>query len=114
MMTDTWRTVLALALLLPSHGNAADLGPVLGDWVGEGLSCSVLEYGGADRGARVREGAIRFYESECVIRDVNARGSTFRIEMLCEGEGTTWREEVTLERRGKKMFIDGDGPYVRC
>jgi len=114
MTTNMRQTILTLAVLFPSIASAAHLDPVLGNWVGEGLSCSALEDGGTDKVARIEEESIVRHESECDIREVRVRGSKFIIDTLCRGEGTAWQEVVTLERKGSKLLIDGDGLYIRC
>lgn len=106
------KTIAMTLCLVPVAAFAAEL--PTGGWVVKGVSCSALETYADERILKIKKRTIEFYESECLIRKVNKTGNKYAVELLCEGEGETYREALNFSiRPNGNLLIDAE-EYVRC
>ena len=57
--------------------------------------------------------SISYYESECSIERVSAKGNRISFTRRCEGEGESWTEKDTWRKVGPTMFELESGELYR-
>ena len=115
MQIRTWGTAVVLGLWAGSAALAADVGPLKGGWVQEGLACSLLETQGEPNFIKITNNRFDFWNYPCKIQSLSRKKSRFTVDLVCEGEGQTTPFTWQGTLRGRNRLSDKDGMrYVRC
>jgi hypothetical protein len=106
--------LLASAALLTSPSYAAEIEPLIGEWVRQGLPCSVLQTREDEGVLWIRRDAIEFYESMCEVRIVTRQGARFLIDGVCYGEGESWADTLAATLVDDDTLEVNGVAWTRC
>lgn len=105
--------VPSFLLVAPSYSQ--EIAPIVGNWVGKGVSCKAIKDSSDERILMIRKNEVESYESSCRIRSVKKTGSSFALSTICEAEGETVRRNIDIEQISRnEIKVKGGFDYVRC
>lgn len=113
-----WAAFAAIAVVtisLPALAAQADK-PVLGTWRGPyAENCQAVRDVTTEDFMIITPKKVEGYEGSCVITKLSKTKSGYSLQKLCEGEGETFRETMTIKViNPNRLLVNGDKVYERC
>jgi hypothetical protein len=105
----TARTCLiAMALCLVAHAaTARPAAPFVGRWQWDGAETCAANYEGDNVALQIGDRKLIFYESKCDVGAVRKLGdNSYRLDLVCRGEGETERKSVIFALLAKSKVSD--------
>lgn len=102
-----------MLIAVPSYSQ--EIAPIVGNWVGKGVSCKAIKDSSDERILKIRKNGVEFYEATCKIRSVKRTGSSFAVNTICEAEGEAERRNIDIDLlSNNEIKLKGGFHYVRC
>lgn len=113
------RTVLGVVALItiavPALSAQADKA-ILGTWRGPyAESCQAVRDVTTEDFMIITPKKVEGYEGSCLITKLSKTKSGYSLQKLCEGEGETFRETMTIKViNPNRLMVNGNKTYERC